>query len=359
MFNHYRPTWMEVDLNALAHNYRMIANKVHPKVVVPVIKANAYGLGAGKVVGRLIKEDVSLFAVSLVEEAIRIRQSHDNIDIMIIGVLTEKDLEVCAKYDFIASISNMSLLNKLKSMKTSLRCHFEVETGMHRLGIDNQENLIDFLKKIDDYPQITVEGIYSHFASSDQDETYTFLQADKYHTLLKRLPFLPKMRHLSNTSAALKYEQCFHQTTHVRSGIGIYGLSLEKEDYGLKNVMTLKTKVTDIKSLFAGEALGYGLTYVAKETIKIAVLPIGYADGFLRAYQGANVSINHKKYQVIGRISMDMTLIKIDDYVEIGDEVVLMGNQDVSIDDMANYIGTINYEVLCNITNRVPRVYKE
>ncbi len=359
MYRHHRPTWMKVDLSAVAHNYHLIRKKVYPKTIIPVVKADAYGLGAVSVVDRLIKEGANLFAVSLVEEAIELREAFPKIDIMIIGILTESDLEVCSKHNFIVSITNEPLMNAIKHLKTPIRCQIKLDTGMNRLGFKQTQDFIDFVNKFKLYPHISFEGIYTHFADSGGNEDFTMKQLYAFNQCLKLLTFAPNMIHVSNTSASLRFEQTFKATTHVRTGIGIYGLTPENQDYGLKNVMTLKTKVTNIKPLTKGEAIGYGLTYVAERDGLIATLPIGYADGYLRAYQGHYVSINQRKYPVVGRISMDITLIEVDHHVNIGDEVALMGNQQISIDDAADHIGTINYEVLCNITKRVPRVYKE
>ena len=174
--------------------------------------------------------------------------------------------------------------------------------------------------------------------------------------LVSKIKVLPEMIHISNSSSTFKYEFQIPYTTHVRLGISLYGLSLDINKPDILPVMQLKSKVVQIKNLKSGECVGYGATYCAKEPEKIAILPIGYADGFLRRNKTGFVEMHQKKYKIVGIICMDACFIKIDDTIKVGDEVTLFGGI-ITIDDVARRLNTINYEVITSISSRVPRVY--
>lgn len=356
MFKQYRKTWVEVNLGHIYDNYKQIKARCQ-KEVIPVIKANAYGHGALAVADYLVEKGVKYFAVSLLEEALEIKAKHPDIDILVMGVISPHDLPVVSEKNITFTVSQMHLYNAMKSFKGSLKCHIKVDTGMHRLGFINSRDVFDIFDDANREDHIIIEGIYTHFATSDSDEAYLKQQLRKFSNILNKLDKAPKMVHVSNTSAALKYEKHVSFSTHARVGIGLFGLSLEKEDYGLKNTFKLCSTIVEEKILQPGDKLGYSITYEANAKEKIGILPIGYADGIIRKNQGGFVSINNKPYPIVGRVCMDQMFVKISDAVTIGDTVTIMGDSIVSLDDVAKRLDTITYEVLCQITYRVPRIY--
>ncbi len=356
MSKRYRKTWVEVNLGHIYDNYTQIKD-ICQKEVIPVIKANAYGHGAVEVADYLIEKGIRCFAVSLLEEALEIREKHPDVDILVMGVISADDLTVVSKQKITFTVSQKSLYDAMKSFNGPLKCHIKVDTGMHRLGFINPHDVVALFDDAHDESHIVLEGIYTHFATSDSDRFYLEQQVQKFKDLLDNLKIKPKMVHVSNTSATLKYEKQFIFTTHVRVGIGLFGLSLEKESYGLKNTFKLNSTIVEEKTLQPGDKLGYSITYEAKEKEKIGVLPIGYADGIIRKNQNGFVSINNTPYPIVGRICMDQMFVKIPDDVTIDETVTIMGDDIVTIDDVAERLDTITYEVLCQITYRVPRTY--
>lgn len=354
----YRPTWAEIDLNALIHNYRYVLKHVYPKKVIPVIKADAYGHGSKEVMRALIDEGVQFFLVSLLEEALELREISQDVEILVLGPILESQFELCYKHNIQFTVYDVSLAKQVLSSKLSLRFHIKVDTGMHRYGLSEVIDIINLMNQVK-HTKHEITGIYSHFATANEQDALFFKQIKTMEDILSQLPYLPKMIHISNSSASLRYEEQLKWTTHVRLGISLYGLSLDKDQKGLLPVMSLKTRIVEIKELNANETVGYGATYhVAKEHERIAVIPIGYADGWIRKNKNGFVEINHKLYRMVGIICMDACFVKVDDIVSCGDEVTLFGGL-VSIDDVAKRLNTISYEVVCQVSKRVPRLIKK
>lgn len=354
----YRPTWAEIDLNRLVQNYRFVQKTVSPKQVIPVIKADAYGHGAIDVMKALIEEGVTLFAVSLLEEALVLRQVSKDVGLLLLGPILEDQIEICHKHHIQFTIYDLSLADKVIQFPHTLEIHIKVDTGMHRYGLEQPSDIIVLMEKLKETPHKVV-GIYTHFATANEQDELFFRQIEAMEKVMDCLPYKPDMIHVSNSSASLRYEKNIHWTTHVRLGISLYGLSLDKGQEGLKPVMTLKSKIVEIKTLKIGETVGYGATYKAyKQEERIAVIPIGYADGWIRRNKTGYVEINHKLYRMVGIICMDACFIKVDENVKCGDEVILFGGL-ISIDDVAKRLSTISYEVVCQMSKRIPRVIKK
>ncbi len=356
MLKRYRKTWLEINLDNIHHNYMQIMNRCN-KHVIPVIKANAYGHGAVQVADYLVQKGVSYFAVSLLEEAIEIKAKYPSINVLVMGVISEADLSIVSDYNITFTLTQNDLFEAMQRFDGKLKCHIKVDTGMHRLGYTSITDVKNVLHESKKHQHINIEGIYTHFATSDSDKSYVDFQVSKFKKLLDSLNELPPMIHVSNTSASLKYEKDYSFTTHARVGIGLFGLSLEKCDYNLKKTFKLVSTIVETKDLNPGDKLGYGITYTAKEKEKIGILPIGYADGIIRKNQGGFVSIKNRPYQIVGRVCMDQMFVKIPHDIEVGEPVVIMGDDVITVDDVAKQLDTINYEVLCQITYRVPRLY--
>lgn len=355
--NRYRPTWASINLNNLSYNLKEAQKHAKDKIVIPVIKANAYGHGAKEVFRHLLNEGISFFAVSLLEEALELRALNLDAEILILGPILKEDLEVASINNIQITIYNNEILNDVLSSKHPLKVHVKVDTGMSRYGLKEPLQVIQAVNDLQQKEHIDVIGIYTHFATANEDEAFYHMQLSQMKLILDQIKIKPPMIHISNSSSIFKYEKDFDFTTHVRLGISLYGLSLDDPKPNLKPVMSLHTKVVEIKTLKPGDSVGYGATYQAHTNEKIAILPIGYADGWIRKNKTGQVQIHDKLYPIIGIICMDACFIKIDDEIKLNDEVILFGDL-ISIDDIAKRLETINYEVTCQISSRVPRVYK-
>lgn len=352
----YRKTYAEINLSNLYENYLNVESLSKGKKVIPVVKANAYGHGVLEVVGHLIEKKVDYFAVSLLEEALEIRKSFKNVEILVMGVVEREYFDIAAKNNIILTISNLDQLEDIAKLVNMLKIHIKIDTGMNRLGFKSDKDILQAFDILNSSSSIVLEGIFTHFSTADSNEEYYRMQLSRFKYVYDLLNYDFKMVHASNSSSAIKYEPEIDFTTHTRLGISLYGLTLDSGTKLLLNTYRLISHISEIKHLVPGEKVGYGATYTAKENEIIGVLPIGYADGFIRQNQGGDVEINNKRFKIIGRICMDQMFIKIDESISKSDDVILFGNL-VSIDEVANRLNTINYEIICQITYRVPKIY--
>ena len=356
MSRQYRNTYAEISLPNLYENYINVQKIIKPTKVIPVVKANAYGHGVVQVVDYLSSRGIDQFAVSLLEEALELREKFENIDILVMGIVENDGLLIASENDITLTISNLDQLQSLKFLKKRLKIHLKIDSGMNRLGFKNNDEIIQGFNILRNNDMIIIEGIFTHFSTADVDKSYYDIQMTRFNEVLKMIDFDFQSIHVSNSSSAIKYENDIDYTTHVRLGISLYGLTLDEETKFLKNTYSLISHIVEIKYLEPGDKLGYGATYTAKQREVIGVLPIGYADGFIRKNKGGDVEINGKRYQIVGNICMDQMFIKIDEKVLKTDEVILFGGL-ITTDEVADRLDTINYEVICGITSRVPRKY--
>ncbi|WP_168169655.1 alanine racemase [Candidatus Izimaplasma bacterium ZiA1] len=356
MSNRFRGTYAEINLNNIESNYNYVKSLLKNKSIMPVVKANAYGHGVIEVVRKLVSLDVNYFCVSLLEEALEIKEVFPDVNILVMGVVMPNDFATASSNKITLTISNEFQYQGLLEFDDELSIHLKVDTGMNRLGFKDGLVIKEVIKNIGKNSYINIEGIFTHFATADSDEKYYQFQLDNFKKILATIDYDFKMIHASNSSSTIKYEQNISFTTHCRLGISLYGLTLDKGMSLLKPAFKLKTVISEIKELAKGEYLGYGITYQAKENILVGVLPIGYADGFLRQNRDSIAEINGKSFNTIGTICMDQMFIEIDKTIKYNDTVTLFGGI-ISIDDVATRNNTINYEVVCQITSRVPREY--
>ena len=355
MSKRYRPTWAEIHQDHLIYNFDLAQSFVPHKTIIPVIKANAYGHGAIEVMKILYDHGIRICAVSLLEEALELRKVFKDITIIMLGAALKQDLAVISKYHIEMTIYDQEIIKDIAQFKKPLICHLKIDTGMSRYGLTDQSDIEEAIQMLQDNPNVHIKGIYTHFATSDKKDAHFERQVQTFKTLLSRLSLKPEVIHMSNSSSIFQSEHGFDFTTHVRLGISLYGLSLDDPKPLLKPVMSLKSKIIQVKHLKKGDKVGYGATYVAEDDMIIGICPIGYADGFIRRNKTGYVEIHQKKYKIIGIICMDALFIKIDAHVKKLDTVTLFGNM-ITIDDVAQRLNTINYEVVTNISNRVPRV---
>lgn len=367
-----RPTWVEIDLDNLVHNYHEIRDKLKSHTdIMAVVKADAYQHGAEVIVRTLKTEGVKIFGVAHLSEALHIRKYHKDIDILIMGY-TPDELAVRAIEKNITMTvylkEQAEYLSKLAGdMEKKVKIHIKLDTGMNRLGFLPTLENIESLAEIYNMDNIEVEGIFSNFADAGQNRLYTNDQARKFAFVLdelgKRNIYIKKKHIMDSVSLMSFYDYGYDLIRIGELLYGVYPLSKSDRKYiKIKSVLTLKSTVSNIKEIYKGQSLGYGLTYKADKSMRVATIPIGYADGMSRRLSNLGRCIVNGSYApIIGMISMDQLMIDIRAIeVKMGDEVVFMGSdgdKEISLEEIAEQIEEVPTSVLCMITKRVPRVY--
>jgi alanine racemase len=361
-------TVAEIKLDNLVHNTHAIERQVAPAGVIPVVKANAYGHGAVPVVKHLAKEGFKSFAVAQFQEAQELRESGITQPILIFGRLLPYEIPTAIKSGFRISIFGKEDLQWIENagLNQTAVVHLNVETGMGRVGVqlDQEPDIFDRLIRSH---KCLWEGIYSHFSTSDEaDKEYANLQLSRFQKILTQIQQLkkkPSIIHMANSGAVLDIPKSYFDA--VRPGILLYGhypSAETKRSLKIRQVMTFKTYVSHIRALPEGFPISYGRRWVTPRATKIAVLPLGYADGLNRKLTNqGEVLIQGKRYPMVGTITMDQTMVDVaNDSIKTGDEVILWGESDqgtMEASEVAEKIGTIPYEVTCGVSRRVPRVY--
>ena len=355
-----RPIVMEIDLKNFHHNMSSIRNMIGSDVtIMPVIKANAYGTYINH---RLdILNEFEIVAVATVDEAVFIRNLGYRKQIFVLNQPYEDEIEKIIAYNIIVGISSYDFAEKLGQTKEPIKVHLEIGTGMGRTGVHPYriDKYIDSLSS-----NIIVEGIYTHLSSADIDDTYTKKQlhsfqvaVDKARELLGNIRYI----HAAASNGIVNFPDSHFNL--VRTGIIMYGYAaaedtLDKID--IKPIASLKGKITFLKTVNAGTSIGYGRSFITEKETKIATVPIGYADGFRRTYSnGWEVLIRGKKVPIIGKVCMDSFMVDVTEIedVTLGDEVIIWDNENITVEDLAERCDTINYEILCSISDRVPRKF--
>lgn len=373
-----RPVWIEVNLDNLGHNMREIKKYIKPGTeVMAVVKADAYGHGALGVIETLKAENINKFAVAVLSEAIEIRNKDKEIQIILLGYTPDANLEEVIKWNItptIYSLRQAKVLDKLaRQYKKKIAVHINVDTGMHRVGLPIKYRTVEVIKEISEMDNLHLEGVYTHFAVADEaDKWYTLKQVEEFKYVieeLKKLGVEIPIKHVSNSAAILDLPEFNYDM--VRAGLLMYGhypSEVQEKDkvIELKQVMSLHSKIYHIRTLEKGESISYGLTYTVNRQSRTGLIPIGYADGYSRGLSNkGKVIIKGKNAvaRVAGAICMDKFVVDITGLdVDGGDEVILFGEDEynsVTPEEIADILGTISYEVLCNVSKRVPRLYKK
>jgi alanine racemase len=366
----YRDTWAEVDLDRIKVNVKAIRDHL-PEAVefIAVVKANAYGHGDSQTAEAALAAGASMLAVAFMDEALALRKKGISAPILVLGASRAEDINIAAEEGIILTVFQEEWLARagdVLSKDASISLHIKIDTGMGRIGIRSADELKSIEKLIKEDSRLELHGIYTHFATADElDDTYFKQQLSKFKEMLGSMDKQPPVVHSSNSAAALMHADA--QFNAVRVGIAMYGLtpSLEIEPelpVQLKEAFSLHSRLVHVKKLGKGEKVSYGATYEATEDIWVGTLPIGYADGWIRRLQGQEVLVDGKRSPIIGRICMDQCMVKLPYEVQLGEIATLIGEQGeeaISINEIANKLETINYEVPCIISSRVPRLYKQ
>lgn len=366
----YDNTFAAVDLDAIAHNFEAICEKANVPVMV-ILKANGYGHGAIEI-ARLLENYADFFGVSSVSEALELHSAGFTTPILILGHTQPEAFPTVVEHGFRVTIFSLedakALSQEACKQGKAARFHFAVDTGMSRLGFQPTEEAADICQVICRLPGIFPEGLFSHFATADcKDLTRAKLQRQKFDAffqLLKARGIKIPLRHMNNSAGLMNFDDHYDM---VRAGIVLYGLypsdEVDPKLLKLKPVLSWYSRISHISLLPAGREISYGGTYVTTAPTRVATVPVGYADGYSRSLSGKfYVLIHGKKAPILGRICMDQMMVDVTDIpeVKVGDQVTLVGkdgDQQISVEEIAEAAGSFNYEFVCGISRRVPRYY--
>ena len=364
-------TYLKIDLNKLEHNFNCVRNKLPSDVkILGVIKANAYGHGAVEI-GKFLDDKCDFFGVACIEEAVELKKAEIKTPILILGRVFPFDIETAVKYDVRIPIFSYEdavvLSNEAVKQEKNVPFHFCIDTGMSRIGFQVSEESADICKSITELPNIFAEGLFSHFATADENDLSKAVeQRNKYKKFCKMLSdreVESPIKHLNNSAGIMNFDEYFDM---CRMGIITYGLypsdEVDKGILDLEPIMSWHAKISHVKELESNREISYGGTFKTDKVTKVATVPVGYADGFPRCLSNkGRVIINGKYAKILGRVCMDQFMVDVSDIeCNINDEVVLFGTQKnahISLEELSNSAYSFNYELPCRIPLRVNRVY--
>lgn len=369
-----RPTWVEIDLSAIGNNTRQVKELVGPSVrVLASLKADAYGHGALKVARTVLHNGACMLGVATVSEAAPLREAGINAPILVFGYVPLWQMREAVRLDLSITLysgeSARALSRAAQALKKTVKVHIKVDSGMGRLGIraEQVEDILALIREIKSLPGLELEGMFTHFAMADShDLTHARLQLSRFQQVLQAVEaahLRPPIVHAANSAAMLNLPEA--RFDMVRPGIALYGLDPSPDTrlpQGFRPALSFKTTVAQVKDIPAGECISYGCAYITERPTRVAVLPVGYADGFRRGPTNwGSVLIHGQQAPILGRVCMDQCMVDVTHipHVRMGDEVVLIGKQGhatLTAGQVADRLGTINYEVVSEILARVPRV---
>lgn len=367
-----RPTRVEVDLKILVENFRTIKQHVRDVKVIPILKANAYGHGLLRTAQVFQELNADYLGVAVVEEGILLREKGINIPILVLGGVWGNQVPLFLKHNLTITASSIDKIKMIdetaEQMRVKAVVHLKIDTGMERIGVHhyNAENFLEAAYKC---KNVLVEGIYSHFANAEaEDLTHSKLQLERFNevlTFFDKRSIKPPVRHFANSGAILQLPEANFDM--VRPGImlfGVYPSAEVKKTIKVKPTLSWKSLVVYFKVIKGNQPVGYGLTWKTDRDVRAVTIPVGYGDGYLRSMNNkAKVLLRGERHPVIGTISMDQIIVNIEQGSAYnGDEVILLGSDGknlITCEELAEWAGTIPYEILTNINTRVPRVYKE
>ncbi len=368
-------TWIEVDLNAIERNLKAIKNMVGSGTkILAIVKADAYGHGAVKVSQTLEQNGIDMLGVAFPREGIELRKNNINIPILILNPVLSEQIEDVIKYSLRVTVCSLDIANEIsiiaKRYHRNIRIHVEIDTGMGGAGVC-PDKALPFVKALLLIENLEIEGMFTHFNSSEEkDKSFTYEQNNKFKEVIKQLEnekiSIPLI-HTANSAAILDIPDSYFNM--VRPGLILYGIfpsNYVLRNIDLKQAMSFKTRIINLKLLGPGSVIGYGRTAEILQKTTVATIPVGYKDGFNRCFSSlGKVLVHGKRVPIIGRVCMVRCFIDVTNLtdVEIGSEVMLLGsqgNETISIESAAELIGTIPYEVVCNVGTKTPKkMYKQ
>lgn len=369
----YRRIYAKIDLDAITKNVEAVRSHIgYDTKLLAVVKADAYGHGAVTIAEHL-RDKVDYFGVADMGEALEIRNSGCTLPILVLGYVSPEDYDAVCENEIDVAVFNLTDAEKLSKTAEKLskkaNVHIKIDTGMSRLGFDAETASIKEILQISQLPNICVKGLFSHFANADvRDADSANAQKKLFDDFAEKLSLagldIP-LKHINNSAAIMRFDEHYDM---VRMGIILYGQYPSDDMKGLNYdafspAMQIMSHVTFVKTLPAGRGIGYGHTYVTNRETKVATVPVGYADGYNRTLSDkADVLIKGCRCPVIGRVCMDQMMVDVThlDDVSVGDDVVIVGkdgDEEITVDEIAALAGSFNYEFICGIGRRVPRVY--
>ncbi|MBB5172588.1 alanine racemase [Texcoconibacillus texcoconensis] len=370
----YRHTWAEIDLDAIYHNTQVFKKHLsHQTKLMTVVKADGYGHGAYEVAQSAIEAGADYLGVAFLDEALDLRQKGIQGPILVLGYTPPESVQEAVKNDIALTVCSEDVIDRIIEVterhQKSATVHLKIDTGMGRLGVRSREDALHQSQKLSSSSFIFLEGVFTHFANADtQDPTLTKEQFQKFNVIVDHLlnhGIHISIKHCCNSAGTINYPDM--HLDMVRVGISLYGLQPSHEVdiscLGLKQAMHFKTKLSALKEVEPGEGISYGYTFHTEKTTSIGTIPVGYADGFSRLLSNkGDVLIRGIRVPIIGNICMDQSMIDLTglENVHIGEEVTLFGRDNqafLSVAEFAGFMGKVNYEVVCLIGKRVPRVY--
>lgn len=361
----HRPTKALIHLGAIRKNIQQMGSHIpNGTLKFAVVKANAYGHGA-VAVATAIQDDVDGFCVSNIDEAIELRQAGINKKILILGVSELEAVSLAKEYDITLTVAGLEWIQALLAREedlTDLSVHLKIDSGMGRIGfreVGEADQAQDLLQQ----HGARVEGIFTHFATADEEsDTYFNTQLEQFKAILACMKNVPELVHASNSATTLWHAETIFNA--VRMGDSMYGLNPSGDvldlPYDLTPALSLESALVHVKTVPAGACMGYGATYQADSEQVIATVPIGYADGWIRDMQNFSVLVDGQACPIVGRVSMDQITIRLPKIYPLGTKVTLIGSngdKEITATQVATYRGTINYEVVCLLSDRIPREY--
>jgi len=371
----FNRAWSEVNLDNIAHNVKEIRRITDKKAeIMGVVKADAYGHGVMEVARTLIENGVTRLAVSMLDEAIQLRKNGIGVPILILSYTDPRRAEEIILNDVTQTVFSHDLAEALSEaavrLDKNVKIHIKIDSGMTRVGFMPGYSAVKNVIKISKLPKIIIEGLFTHFASADEnDRSYTYMQFEKFMSIvseLNRIGIYIPVKHVCNSAGVIEFPEM--HLNMVRPGIALYGMypsdEVHKDRINLRPAMTLKANIILVKDVETDTCISYGRIFKTQRQSRIATLPIGYADGYTRLLTNkGKVLVNGQQVPIVGKICMDQCMIDVTDVqgeVNVGDEAVLFGSQngsEIRIEDLAAKVGTINYEIACIIGKRIPRAY--
>lgn len=363
----HRPTKAVIALDAIAYNIEQVASQLPVGTLrMAVVKANAYGHGA-VAVSHYIQGIVDAFGVSNIDEALELRETGITKDILVLGVTAYAAVSLAQEHDICLTVASSDWVHELLSLGQSLeglRVHLKVDSGMGRIGFRSAAEVQQAQQALQ-IQGVRVEGIFTHFATADEvDTAYFDEQEQRFASLLAELDQVPALVHASNSATSIWHPETV--LNMVRLGNIIYGMNpsggLLELPFEIKAALSLESELVHVKKIASQQGVGYGKTYISQEEEYIGTLPLGYADGWTRDMQDFHVLVDGVFCPIVGRVSMDQLTIRLPQAYPLGTKVVLIGTsgqEAIDVTQVADYRGTINYEVVCLLSDRIPRVYRK
>ncbi len=370
---HGRPTWADIDLDALQHNVRALRACIPPATRFgAVVKANAYGHGMEGIARAALEAGADWLMVNTVDEGVRLRRAGFTCPVLTLGYAPHWEAEKIVRCGLTPTVNTrqlaLALAREARTASKTVNVHVKLDTGLGRFG-QLPEEVQPFVQMLVTIPHLNFEGLWTHFASADEaDKSYSHQQLAIYRHVLANLEahgIVVGIRHTANSAAIIDLPESHFDL--VRAGVSLYGLYTSPQvsrRVPLKPVMSLKSRIARLRTLPAGSTISYNRTYITGKETRVALVPIGYADGLVRALSNRGcLLVGGRRVPIIGRVCMDQCVVNVDGVPDASqdDEVVVIGAQkgeEITADELAGLLGTINYEVTCNVSARVPRVFR-